>query len=417
MSRFEFKLPDIGEGVAEAEIVEWHVALGDRVKEDQIVASAMTDKATVELETPRAGIITEVGGKVGDILPIGSVLVVIETDEDDTKAAEAATDKVDMASRPTERAGEQLPQFQKTPETEPVEQAENATAVSPVSVESVLASPAVRKRAKQLGIDLSLVPAPDGQVHHVDLDSFLIGRSARPGSSRSERADQDIPVQGMRRQIALRMAESKRHIPHFTYVEEIDVTELEHLRSLLNGRGSEAIPLTVLPFLIVAICRAMGDFPMMNAHYDDDAGVLTQYGAVHLGIAVQTEKGLMVPVIRDADRMDIWQLSSAIARVADAARAGRLRKEELSGSTISVSSLGKLGGIVSTPIINRPEVAILAPNRMVERAVWRGERIEPRKIMNLSISCDHRIIDGHDAASFVQSIKDMLETPALLFIQ
>lgn len=414
MSRFEFKLPDIGEGVAEAEIVEWHVAVGDRVEEDQLVASAMTDKATVELETPRAGVITEVGGKVGDILPIGSVLVVIETDDDRVSPVEQGTEQ---PTSPLSGHGDKRPPHSaEASENEGVAQAETVSESGVMREGQVLASPAVRKRAKQLGIDLSAVPAPDGQVHHADLDAFLLGdRSARTARQAEDRVDRQFPVQGMRRQIALRMAESKRHIPHFTYVEEIDVTELERLRSILNGREVSAPKLTLLPFLVLAMCRALADFPMMNAHYDDDSGVVTQYGAVHAGIATQTDKGLMVPVIRDAHHMDIWQLSSAISHVAAGARAGRLRKEELSGSTISISSLGKLGGVASTPIINRPEVAILAPNRIVERPVWRADRVEPRKIMNLSISCDHRIIDGHDAASFIQAIKDMFETPALLF--
>ena len=414
MSRFEFKLPDIGEGVAEAEIVEWHVAVGDRVEEDQLVAFAMTDKATVELETPRAGIITEVGGKVGDILPIGSVLVVIETDDDRVSPVEQGTEQ--PTSPLSGHSDKQPPRSGEAPERERPVQPGVDGASGAMREGQVLASPAVRKRAKQLGIDLSAVPAPDGQVHHADLDAFLLGdRSARPARQAEDRVDRQFPVQGMRRQIALRMAESKRHIPHFTYVEEIDVTELERLRSILNGRQVSAPKLTLLPFLVLAMCRALADFPMMNAHYDDDSGVVTQYGAVHAGIATQTDKGLMVPVIRDAHHMDIWQLSSAISHVAAGARAGRLRKEELSGSTISISSLGKLGGVASTPIINRPEVAILAPNRIVERPVWRADRVEPRKIMNLSISCDHRIIDGHDAASFIQAIKDMFETPALLF--
>lgn len=414
MSRFEFKLPDIGEGVAEAEIVEWHVAVGDRVEEDQLVASAMTDKATVELETPRAGVITEVGGKVGDILPIGSVLVVIETDDDRVSPVEQGTEQ--PTSPLSGHSDKQPPRSGEAPERERPVQPGVDGASGAMREGQVLASPAVRKRAKQLGIDLSAVPAPDGQVHHADLDAFLLGdRSARPARQAEDRVDRQFPVQGMRRQIALRMAESKRHIPHFTYVEEIDVTELERLRSILNGREVSAPKLTVLPFLVLAMCRALADFPMMNAHYDDDSGVVTQYGAVHAGIATQTDKGLMVPVVRDAHHMDIWQLSSAISHVAAGARAGRLRKEELSGSTISISSLGKLGGVASTPIINRPEVAILAPNRIVERPVWRADRVEPRKIMNLSISCDHRIIDGHDAASFIQTIKGMFETPALLF--
>jgi 2-oxoisovalerate dehydrogenase E2 component (dihydrolipoyl transacylase) len=409
MSKFEFKLPDIGEGVAEAEIVEWHVAVGDRVEEDQLIASAMTDKATVELEAPKAGVITQVGGKVGDILPIGSILVVIETEDEEPVAAEEAG-KVEAPRKKGERPGEgEAPESEVSPSSDPAFAGNQ-------DWPKVLASPAVRKRAKQLGIDLTDVPAKGGQVHHADLDAYLLkGAPAFARHPGKKREDRQISVQGMRRQIALRMAESKRHIPHFTYVEEIDVTELERLRSGLNRRRGADPRLNLLPFLLLGMCRKLADFPVLNAHYDEEAGIVTRYGAVHAGIAVQTEKGLMVPVIRDADQMDIWQLSHAISHLGAGARAGTLRREELSGSTISISSLGKLGGIASTPIVNRPEVAIIAPNRIVERPVWTGHGVEPRKLMNVSISCDHRIVDGHDAASFVQALKEILEMPALLF--
>jgi 2-oxoisovalerate dehydrogenase E2 component (dihydrolipoyl transacylase) len=280
----------------------------------------------------------------------------------------------------------------------------------------VLASPAVRARAKDLGIDLaSVMPAHSGRVRHSDLDAFLTyNQGYRPAGGR--RADETVKVIGLRRRIAEKMAASKRHIPHFTYVEEIDVTKLEDLRADLNATRGERPKLTLLPLLIVAICRAMPDFPMINARYDDEAGVVTRHGAVHLGMATQTLAGLMVPVIRDAQDRNIWQLATEIGRLAEAARSGEAKSDELSGSTLTVTSLGALGGIATTPVINRPEVAIIGPNKVVERPVIRDGEIAVAKLMNLSISCDHRVVDGWDAASYVQAVKRLLETPALLFV-
>jgi 2-oxoisovalerate dehydrogenase E2 component (dihydrolipoyl transacylase) len=288
----------------------------------------------------------------------------------------------------------------------------------PASHAHVLASPAVRARAADLGIDLAQVKTESDRIRHADLDAFLRYGSGQgyhaPHASRA-RADEAIKVIGMRRRIAENMAASKRAIPHFTYVEEIDVTALEEMRADLNDNRGARPKLTLLPLLIVAICRTIPDFPMINARYDDEAGVVTRHGQVHLGMATQTDAGLMVPVIRNAQDLNVWQLASEIGRLAEAARSGKAKSEELSGSTLTVTSLGPLGGIATTPVINRPEVAIIGPNKIVERPVFRGDDIVRAKLMNLSISCDHRVVDGWDAASFVQALRKYLETPVLLF--
>ncbi|MBN8815799.1 MAG: 2-oxo acid dehydrogenase subunit E2 [Sphingomonas sp.] len=438
MARFEFRLPDIGEGIAEAEIVAWHVKVGDTVSEDQQLADMMTDKATVEMESPVAGTVIELAGEVGDQVPIGSTLVVIEVAGD----APAVPAPKDIGEEVAEQLGiEDEETFEaETPGFEEV--ADNATSVPvrPEPVEgrvpdtrastssartedsapakAVLASPAVRQRAKELGVDLAQVKADGGRVRHADLDAFLRYGSDQgyhaPHASRA-RDDETIKVIGMRRRIAENMAAAKRHIPHFTYVDEVDVTALEDMRADLNANRGPRPKLTMLPLLIVAICRSLPDFPMLNARYDDDAGVVTRSGRVHLGMATQTDAGLTVPVIRDAQDKNVWQLASEITRLAEAARANKLKSEELQGGTITVTSLGPLGGIATTPVINRPEVAIIGPNKIVERPVFRGDDIIRAKLMNLSISCDHRVVDGWDAASYVQALRKYLETPVLLF--
>jgi len=282
----------------------------------------------------------------------------------------------------------------------------------------VLASPAVRARAENLGVDLASVKAEGDRIRHADLDAYLRYGSGQgyhaPHASRA-RADEAVKVIGMRRRIAENMAASKRTIPHFTYVDEIDVTALEDMRADLNANRGNRPKLTMLPLMIVAICKSIPDFPMINARYDDEAGVVTRHGSVHLGMATQTPAGLMVPVIRDAQNLNVWQLAAEITRLADAARTGKAKSEELSGSTLTITSLGPLGGIATTPVINRPEVAIIGPNKIVERPVFRGDDIVRAKLMNLSISCDHRVVDGWDAASYVQALKKYLETPVLLF--
>ncbi len=417
MGKFTFNLPDIGEGIAEAEIVAWHVKVGDRVEEDGKIADVMTDKATVEMESPVSGVIVSVAGGEGDMLAIGAPLVVIETDGE----GEAEVPHAPPAPAPAALVVEAEPAPVAAPVAAPPPEPKVAEA-APVAAEphaKVLASPAVRARAKELGIDLAQVrPAEDGRLRHADLDAFLAynGAYRAPGG---KRADEQVRVIGLRRRIAENMAASKRNIPHFSYVEECDVTALEELRAQLNSAHGDRPRLTMLPLLIAAICRALPDYPMLNARYDDEAGVVTRHGAVHLGMATQTPGGLMVPVIRDAQDRNLWQLAAEIARLAQAARNGTATSAELSGSTLTITSLGPLGGVATTPVINRPEVAIIGPNRIVERPMFvpdglGGERVAKRKLMNLSISCDHRVVDGWDAASFVQAVRRLIETPVLL---
>ncbi|MEN3747310.1 dihydrolipoamide acetyltransferase family protein [Sphingomonas sp. HF-S3] len=431
MARFEFRLPDIGEGIAEAEIVEWHVKVGDRVEEDGRLADMMTDKATVEMESPVAGVVLSLAGEVGDQIAIGSTLVVIETEgEAEAPVPEAVEDQiaaetpgVDEASvaetaAPEPVAAAPAPNDGVAPSPAPASPARVEPVVPATADRHALASPAVRQRARDLGIDLASVKTEGDRVRHADLDAYLRYGSGEgyhaPHASRA-RDDQPVKVIGMRRRIAENMAASKRTIPHFTYVDEIDVTALEAMRGDLNANRGTRPKLTMLPFLIVAICRTIPQFPMLNARYDDEAGVVTRHGRVHLGMATQTDAGLMVPVIRDAQDRNVWQLATEITRLAEAARTGKAKSEELSGSTLTVTSLGPLGGIATTPVINRPEVAIIGPNKIVERPMFYGDEIVRAKLMNLSISCDHRVVDGWDAASYVQALKKLLETPVLLF--
>ena len=482
MARFTFNLPDIGEGITEAEIVAWHVKPGDEVAEDARLADMMTDKATVEMESPVAGTVLEVGGEVGDIVAIGSALVVIETsggaeaegaaktgaaaetggaegstgDGGSSHAGEAnpsdsGTGAAQTASAPGPRSEQVETRIEvETPDPSDVEDALEASKLQnphasgdtfePAKSKSsrtpdgskddggqahgkVLASPAVRQRARDLGVDLAQVKSADeGRVRHGDLDAFLSYSAPQGyGTGAPTRPDEPVKVIGLRRRIAENMAASKRHIPHFTYVEECDVTALERLRADLNstrgaGADGERPKLTVLPLLIAAICRTLPGFPMINARYDEEANIVTRHGAVHMGIATQTDAGLMVPVIRDAHGRNLWQLAREIGRLAEAARGGQARSEELSGSTLTITSLGPLGGIATTPVINRPEVAIIGPNRIIERPAFvadgmGGERLEKRKLMNISISCDHRVVDGYDAAAFVQELKRLIEAP------
>ena len=428
MALFTFKLPDIGEGISEAEIVGWHIQVGDRVEEDQPIADMMTDKATVEMESPVAGVVVRLAGEPGDQVPIGSMLVEIEV-EGDVAAAPSPADETLNAQTPVEPviAEAAAPDGSGAPakagaqggQVPPLDPGLLPSQEHEVLGQPILASPAVRARAKELGVDLSQVKPAADRVRHADLDAYLLygaGQGYAPAGRSAKRADETVKVIGMRRRIAENMAASKRHIPHFTYVEEIDVTALEELRAQLNAGRGERPKLTMLPLLIVAICKALPDFPMLNARYDDEAGVVTRHGSVHLGLATQTDAGLMVPVVRDAQDRNIWQLASEIRRLADAARSGKAKSEELSGSTLTLTSLGPLGGVATTPVINRPEVAIIGPNRVIERPVFRGKEVVAAKLMNLSISCDHRVVDGWDAASFVQAVRKLLEAPAFLFV-
>jgi len=426
MGTYSFKLPDVGEGIAEAEIVAWHVAVGDVVEEDAPLADVMTDKATVELTSPVAGKVVNIAGEAGEMVAIGSILAVFETEGDERAASEPAPAFEAARVKGPDPAPEPIAEKEEGRSFRP--RPSGAVHAEPVSTsldaddapegKRVLASPAVRQRAKDLGIDLAQVKtAEPGRVRHADLDAFLsynAGGGYRPAGG--ARPDEPVKLIGMRRRIAENMAASKRHIPHFTYVEEIDVTKLEELRADLNATRGGRPKITMLPLLVTAICKTLPQFPMLNARYDDEAGIVTRHGAVHLGMATRTDAGLMVPVIRDAQDRNIWQLASEIARLAEAARSGKATSAELSGSTITITSLGPLGGIATTPVINRPEVAIIGPNKIVERPVFRDGQVVAAKLMNLSISCDHRVVDGWDAASYVQAIKRLLETPALLFV-
>jgi 2-oxoisovalerate dehydrogenase E2 component (dihydrolipoyl transacylase) len=418
MGKFVFKLPDIGEGIAEAEIVAWHVAVGDRIEEDQPLADMMTDKATVELESPVAGIVTAVAGEAGDVIAIGSMLVEIRTETEGDAADEVREQGKAEPEAVSAPEPSPPPQMQPAKNMAEVVPAQSNAVVEPESVQKITASPAVRARARDLGVDLNDVKASGGHIRHADLDAYLnygAGQGYRAPGGSAKRVDETIKVIGMRRRIAENMAASKRHIPHFSYVEEFDVTAIEGMRADLNANRGNRPKLTMLPFLIVAICKALPDFPMINARYDDEAGVVTRHGSVHLGMATQTDAGLVVPVIRDAQDRNVWQLAQEIVRLAGAVRNGSAKSEELSGSTLTITSLGPLGGIATTPVINRPEVAIIGPNKIVERPMFVGDTIEARKLMNLSISCDHRVVDGWDAASFVQAVKKLIETPVLLF--
>ena len=448
MAEYTVKLPDVGEGIAEAEIVEWHIAVGDTIREDDVMVEVMTDKATVELPAPVTGMVTWFAGAAGDVVSVGSDLVRIEVGggAGARMAADALITVADAGVSPEpigpDMAAEGLVAVAaqheidsapvRTGDAQQVSAAVWVPAPAPDrSVDGpVRASPAVRERAHRLRIDLGGIAGsgPDGRVLHADLDALLTdatGAAADPGAAPggapnraagSERVER-TKVIGLRRNIAERMQLSKRRIPHFTYVEEVDVTELEVLRTELNSRPpTGAAKLTLLPLLIRAMIRAVSEFPQMNARFDDDAGVIERYGTVHLGIATQTPRGLMVPVIHDAQLLDIWQCAAEVARLSEAARTSKIKIDELVGSTITITSLGALGGIVSTPVINYPEVAIVGVNKIVERPTYRDGLLMPRKIMNLSSSFDHRMIDGVDAAGFIQEIRRRLETPALLFM-
>ena len=413
-------MPDVGEGVAEAEVVEWHVRVGDAIHEDDVIVDVMTDKATVELPSPVDGVIRWLGAEVGDLVAVGTEIVRIDTDG----AAAAVDDETEVAAETAAEAPVEEPT--ETPAQKPT------TAAPVVAVEERVAStdrptaptaaPAVRARARRLGIELADVTGsgPDGRIVHDDLDALLVERPrTAPVRSRDDaRPDvEHVKIVGLRRNIAERMQASKRRIPHFTYVEELDVTAVEELRAELNATRSPSQPkLTVLPFIMLAVVQTVPDHPEMNARFDDEAGVVDRHRAVHLGIAVQTRRGLMVPVVKDADRRDIWSCAAEVARLSESARDASVTLEELSGSTITITSLGALGGVVSTPVINAPEVAIVGVNKIMTRPVYVDGALAARQYMNLSSSFDHRVIDGLDAAEFIQGIKRLIETPALLFM-
>jgi 2-oxoisovalerate dehydrogenase E2 component (dihydrolipoyl transacylase) len=429
------KMPDLGEGIAEVEVVAWRVKPGDSVVEDQVLADVMTDKATVEIPSPVHGTVLALGGAIGEALAVGAELIRLDVEGEGnaaaTKAApapavvkEAATVSAAAEAKPAAP-----PVAPVAPKPAPARAAPQPSAPVPTmraAGEKPLAPPAVRQRAWDLGIELQYVmgSGPAGRISHSDLDAYVArGRTGGGAGMRADRyaqleGEETVQVIGLRRKIAEKMQDAKRRIPHFTYVEEIDVTEIEALRTQLNARwGNERGRLTLLPLLMRAIVLSVRSFPQVNARFDDEAGVVTRFNPVHIGIATQTEPGLMVPVVRNAEARDLWASAAEVARLAEAARNGKALREELSGSTITITSLGALGGIVTTPVINHPEVAIVGVNRMVERPVIRDGAMVARKMMNLSCSFDHRVIDGMVAAQFVQMIRGYLESPATLFVE
>jgi 2-oxoisovalerate dehydrogenase E2 component (dihydrolipoyl transacylase) len=443
MGRYVFKLPDIGEGTAEAELVAWHVAVGDSVEEDQHIADVMTEKATVEIPAPVAGKVVSLTGAPGQMIAVGSELLVLAVEgrgnADAAPSAEAKAEPAAAAAAPAAKAASAAKAEPAAKGPAPAAKAE-AKPAGPAAArpgpaaakaafatrtpgERPIASPAVRGKAWELGVELQFVPGtgPGGRITQDDLAAFVAsgGRSARVAAAglAEKHGVEEIKIIGLRRRIAERMQDAKRRIPHFAYVEEVDVTALEDLRAELNGRyGKERGKLTLLPFLIKAMVRALPDFPQINARFDDDNGIVRRHEAVHVGIATQTPTGLVVPVVRHAEALDLWAAAGEVARLAAAARDGKATREELSGSTITITSLGALGGLVTTPVINYPEVAIVGVNKMVERPMIRDGQVVARKMMNLSSSFDHRVVDGWDAAEFVQRLRASLEKPALLFV-
>ncbi len=456
------KMPDLGEGIAEVEVVAWHVKPGDTVKEDQVLADVMTDKATVEIPSPVNGTVTSLGGKLGEAMAVGAELIRLEVEGAGNHSGEAASANTATAARQhtstskasggsSDTVDEFIPITVAQPETVVTTVTSEATAAPAQAApqrpatpaytqaggqasapshhgraagEKPLAAPAVRQRAWDMGIELQYVTGtgPAGRIQHADLDAH-VARGQRKAAEGDRRyavleGEQAMPVIGMRRKIAEKMAEAKRRIPHFTYVEEIDVTELEALRVQLNTRYAGQRPkLTLLPLIMRAVVLAIRKYPSVNARFDDDANIVTTYNAVHLGIAAQTDAGLMVPVVRNAEARDPWSAAAEVARLAEAARSGKALREELSGSTITITSLGALGGIVTTPVINRPEVAIVGVNRIIDKPVILNGAMVARKTMNLSSSFDHRVIDGMVAAEFIQTIRGYLECPATLFVE
>jgi len=430
------RLPDVGEGIAEAELVEWHVKVGDLVRADTTLAAVMTDKATVEIPSPVDGEIIWLGAEIGEKVAVGSDLVRLKIpgERDAVNAAQPQPRQVmakdtepEPAAQPRATEGEDrdtTPAIAPRPAphtARPVEPRPTPLALARAGAARPVASPAVRQRARDAGIDLRQVPGtgPAGRITHEDLDAFAARdpRAARSPTLQPKSAVEDVKVIGLRRRIAEQMAIAHARIPHITYVEEVDVTALEELRETLNRRKRKEQPrLTLLPFLMRAMVSAIAKQPRLNALFDDEAGVIHQHAGVHIGVAAQTPAGLLVPVVRHVETLDLWDCAVEVARLAEAARTGTATREELSGSTITITSLGAMGGVVSTPIINHPEVAIVGVNKILVRPVWDGSSFIPRKMMNLSSSFDHRVIDGWDAATFVQSIKTLLETPALIFV-
>jgi len=438
MTRYVFKMPDLGEGTVEAEVVAWHVKVGDQVAEDQLMAEVMTDKAAVEVPSPVTGRVVAINGQPGDMVRVGSELIVFETEVSEPSPQPSPT-RVGEGVRPSPQPSPTLVgegaitspalagQVARSAGEGPKPSPQPSPAAAGEGAHRVKASPATRRRAREAGVDLRAVPGsgPSGRITPQDFAAALNGNvtaaapavEAAPAGLVRRTGVDEVKVIGVRRLIAQRMTDAKRNIPHFSYVEEIDVTELEALRSHLNGKLPNGAPsLTYLPFIAAALVRVLESFPQCNALYDTERGVLVRHHGVHLGVATQTPDGLKVPVVRHAEARTVWDLSAEIRRVSEAARAGKATSKDLTGSTITVTSLGKLGGIASTPIINAPEMAIIGVNKAVERPVVIGGTIAVRRIMNLSSSFDHRYVDGYDAAAMIQALKDLLEHPATIFI-
>jgi 2-oxoisovalerate dehydrogenase E2 component (dihydrolipoyl transacylase) len=426
MGRYLFRLPDIGEGVAQAEITAWYVKPGDRVEEDQTLVDVMTDKATVDMTSPVAGLVVAVHGELGQLVAVGSTLI-----EFDIAGENEAVEPRAPASEPVRQQAEPPPASPPPLSPSPPEPEATPARASPAqrrsdapigaAASAPIAAPATRRRAFDLGVPLQFVAGtgPGGRITPDDLDAYLATKRAPSPSAVSARRDgvNAIKIIGLRRRIAERMQDAKRRIPHFSYIEEFDMTEIEGLRRELNEGRREGHPkLTLLPFFMRAVAKLQPEFPHVNARYDDDAGVLLAHDGVHIGIATQTPGGLMVPVVRHVEALDVWDCARELIRVTTAARDGSAAREDLTGSTITLTSLGALGGVAATPVINSPEVAIVGPNKLVERPVVRDGQIVVRTLMNLSSSFDHRIVDGHDAARFVQRLKRMIEQPAHLFM-
>lgn len=424
MAEHTIKMPDVGEGVAEAELVEWHVKVGDLVREDAILAAVMTDKATVEIPSPVDGKVAWLGAEIGDTVAVGSPLVRIEIAGDaavveEKPEAPVVEEKPALPPQP-EEAAKPVAEPAKKPASAATGSRGGLTGAPRPEGERPLASPAVRLRAREAGVDLRQIAGsgPAGRISHDDLDAFIARGSAPVATTlRPDTSIEQVKVVGLRRRIAEKMQVANARIPHITYVEEVEVGALEDLRAKLNaGKRPDQARLTLLPFLARAIVKAVADQPQINAIYDDEAGIVHRHGGVHIGIAAQTPSGLVVPVLRHAEARDLWDCAVEIGRLAEAARSGTATREELTGSTITVTSLGALGGVATTPVINHPEVAIIGVNKMMVRPVWDGAQFVPRRMMNLSSSFDHRVVDGWDAAVFVQRLKTLLETPALLFV-
>ena len=415
MSEFTFKLPDLGEGTVEAEIAEWMVKVGDEVQEEAPICAMLTDKAAVELTAPVSGTVVSVAGEEGDVVAVGAPLIVFATDGAEP-AASAELGAAEAANEVADTEQDDAPAAISSEAAEPAP-------VSTTATGKTLTSPSIRSRAREAGIDLGQVAGsgPRGRILKADFDAFLAGQSGSSAvpapAAQAQTGTTEIKVIGLRRKIAEHLSRSSREIPHFTYVEEVDMTALESLRQDLNASKPEGDPgLTPLVFMGLALVRALKDFPQCNAHYDSERNVIVQHHGVHLGIATQTADGLKVPVVLHAEARGLNDLAAEIRRVSNAARDGSATREELSGSTITITSLGKIGGIVSTPVINQPEVAIIGVNKAVDRPVIHDGQVVVRRMMNLSSSFDHRFVDGFEAAELIQALKALLEQPALIFI-